>query len=128
VSDDYYQRVQEIIQQEKATRPPPKPPRDLKLESEQPKRLLAKVLAGLVVAAALIYLADLVDFHVRKNSVGQATVQVYYAIGQKNGKTELAFQDARQVNCANTLFPHAGMSACWWLSEHPEQRIDFFKK
>jgi len=128
MSDDYYRRVQEIIQQEKATRPPPKPPRQHNREPGQIKRFLLQVLAAIVIAATLIYLADLIDFHLRKNSVGQATVQVYYAIGQKNGKTELVFQDAQQVNCANAFFPHAGMSTCWWLRQHPEQRIDFFKK
>ena len=128
MSDDYYRRVQEIIQQEKATRPPPKPPRQRKLAPGQFKQFLTKVLTALVIAAALIYLADLIDFYVRKNSIGQVTVQVYYAIGQKNGKTELAYQDAQQVNCAGTLFPHAGMSTCWWLRRHPEQRIDFFKR
>ncbi len=128
MSDDYYRRVQEIIQQEKATRPPPKPPNQTKLVPGQLKRFLLKFFVALIIAAALIYLADFIDFHARKNSVGQVTVRIYYAIGQKSGKTELAYQDPQQVNCANALFPHNGMSACWWLRRHPEQRIDFFKR
>ena len=126
-SEDYYQKVSEMIQQDKANRPSPGPPRRVNLAPAHFGRFLRKVFVALIIAGALIYLADSLDFRVRKDAIGQATLRTYYAIGQKNGKTELAYQDPQQVSCANALFPHAGLSACWWLRRHPERRVDFFQ-
>jgi hypothetical protein len=51
------------------------------------------------------------------------TVQIYYAIQEKNGKTEYDFQPPQQESCVNSLFPYGGYSPCWYEREHPQKEI-----
>jgi hypothetical protein len=55
---------------------------------------------------------------------GQVPVTSYYAIHQKNGKVEYSFQNPQSESCVNSLFPHLGMSPCWYMRRYPEKRID----
>ena len=58
------------------------------------------------------------------DAYGSVVVDHYYAVLQKNGKTELIFDPPGPQTCVNALFPHAGWMPCWYLSRHPEQRTD----
>jgi hypothetical protein len=51
-------------------------------------------------------------------------VSHYYAVKQKNGKTQFIFDPPAAENCVHALFPHAGCDPCWYLTRHPEQRTD----
>lgn len=85
-----------------------------------------------ILAAAatgsLIFGVDYTVFRVRvatnRNAYGSVTVNHYYAIQQKNGKTQFIFDPPQPQTCVNALFPHAGWLPCWYLSLHPEQRTD----
>ena len=55
---------------------------------------------------------------------GVVTVNPYYAIHQKNGKTEYVFKDPEKQNCLHSLFPHLGYTPCWYLTRHTEKRTD----
>jgi hypothetical protein len=55
---------------------------------------------------------------------GRVKTQAYYAVPQKNKKTEFYFQDPQMQNCVHSLFPHMGDSPCWYLSRHTQQRIN----
>ena len=88
-------------------------------------RICVLVLAGL---AAAVYCGDFLVFRVRVaanwNPYGSVTVEPYYAIAQKSGKTEFIFQPPQPQTCIHALLPHSGYSTCWYLSRHSEQRTD----
>jgi hypothetical protein len=83
------------------------------------------IVAGMAVVA---YGLDYTVFRIRaatnRNAYGSVTVKHYYAVLQKNGKTQFIFDPPQAQTCVNALFPHAGWSPCWYLSRHPEQRTD----
>jgi len=91
------------------------------------KKILANVALASLVLAALFFLTD--DFVLRirgvtrHNELGSVTVQYYYAIPHKNGKTEFVFQPPQPQTCVHSLLPHMGYSPCWYLAKHPEQPI-----
>jgi hypothetical protein len=88
-------------------------------------RISVLVLAGL---AAGVDCGDYVVFRVRVagnwNPYGSVTVEPYYAVAQKSGKTQFMFQEPQPQTCIHALIPHSGYSTCWYLSRHPEQRTD----
>ena len=55
---------------------------------------------------------------------GSVIVSHYYAVPQKNGKTQFIFDPPTPQTCVNALYPHAGMQPCWYLRRHPEQRTN----
>lgn len=79
-------------------------------------------------AALLTYVVDFLIFRVRLaanwNPYGSVTVDHYYAVAQKNGKTQFIFDPPQPQPCVHALFPHSGSLPCWYLSRHPEQRTD----
>lgn len=94
-------------------------------------RLKSGFLATVLVLASLVVLAYGVDYLVFRYRVasnqqpfGSVTVRAYYAVGQKNGKTEYLFDPPQPQTCVHALFSHAGYAPCWHLSRHPEQRTD----
>jgi hypothetical protein len=91
------------------------------------KKILGLTALIAVVLAALVYIVDYSIWRVRvatnRNAYGMVTVQYYYAIGEKSGKTEYDFQPPQQETCVNSLFPHAGDSPCWYERKHPEKAI-----
>jgi hypothetical protein len=88
-------------------------------------RIGVLVLAGL---AAAVYCGDYAVFRIRVAAnwtpYGSVTVEPYYAIGQKSGKTQFIFQAPQPQTCIHALLPHSGYSTCWYLSKHTEQRTD----
>lgn len=83
----------------------------------------------LVIAPGLlVYGVDYAVFRIRaatgRNAYGSVVVNHYTAVLQKNGKTTLTFDPPQPWNCVNSLFPHEGLLACWYLRKHPEQRTD----
>ncbi len=78
--------------------------------------------------AALVFGADYVVLRIRvwKNwkAYDSVTVNHYYAVAQKNGKTQFIFDPPASQTCVNSLFPHSGWLPCWYLRGHPDQRTD----
>jgi hypothetical protein len=52
------------------------------------------------------------------------TIQPYYAIHQKNGKTEFDYAQPQIQVCVQSLFPHFGYAPCWYVKRHTDKRID----
>jgi len=81
-----------------------------------------------LAAAGIAYVADLAIFHIRAaanwNPYGSVTVNHYFAVAQKNGKTQFIFDPPAPQTCVNALFPHGGSPPCWYLIRHPDQRTD----
>jgi hypothetical protein len=91
------------------------------------KKLMASVSAGLIAASVLAFAADYLFWRYKLSAghspYGTLTVQYYYAIQEKNGKTEYDFQPPQQESCVNSLFPHSGYSPCWYERKHTEKAI-----
>jgi hypothetical protein len=95
---------------------------------QQVKRGLRIAVLALAGAAAAVYCGDYGVFRVRVaanwNPYGSVTVEPYYAVAQKSGKTQFIFQAPQPQTCIHALLPHSGYSTCWYLSKHVEQRTD----
>jgi hypothetical protein len=90
------------------------------------KRILIAVIVTVTGVAAIAWVLDYGIFELRVvakwNPYGSVTVNHYYAIPQKSGKTQFIFDPPTPQPCVNALFPHAGWLPCWYLSRHPDQR------
>jgi len=86
------------------------------------------VILSALGAAALAFSVDYAVFRVRvatnRSAYDSVTVRHYYAVLQKNGKTEFIFDPPQAWTCVNALFPHGELLPCWYLKRHPEQRTD----
>lgn len=94
----------------------------------RPRRLFLAAALFVVGASALSFVLDYAVFRFRvatnRNPYGSITVEHYYAVQQKNGKTEFLFDPPQPQTCVHALFPHSGWAPCWYLSRHPEQRTN----
>jgi hypothetical protein len=92
------------------------------------KRAITGTVASLLLLAGIVYAGDYVVLRYRMAKAGQVfgsvTVYRYYAVAEKNRKTEYVFDNAAAVTCVHSLFPHLGCSPCWYLQRHSEQRIE----
>jgi len=92
------------------------------------RRAFLRALLGTIAAIAFLYGLDYVILRLRAamnwNAYGSVTVSHYYAVLQKNGKTQFTFDPPQSQACANSLFPHQALYPCWYLRRHPEQRTD----
>ena len=92
------------------------------------RRMFLGIVALLVGAAIVAFIVDFAIFRVRvasnRNPYGSVTVSHYYAVQQKNGKTQFIFEPPQDESCVNALFPHSDQKPCWYLRRHPEQRTD----
>jgi len=89
---------------------------------------VTRVLACVVLMPALVYVGD--DLAVRlpipktRNPYGMVQIRSYYAIPQKDRKTEFYPGDKETDTCVHALFPHFGYSPCWYLERRKVRRID----
>jgi hypothetical protein len=95
---------------------------------ERLRRAFRASLLTILSLAVLTFGVDLAVFRIRvvtnRGPYGSVTVNHYYAVLQKNGKTQFIFDPPQPETCVNALFPHSGYPPCWYLSRHPEQRTD----
>jgi hypothetical protein len=104
----------------------------MQMTAQRLRELLRRIFLGVVVVvlgtALLAYGVDFAVYRIRvatnRSPYGSVMVTNYYAILQKNGKTQFIFEPPQPETCVNALFPHSGMRPCWYLSRHPEQRTD----
>lgn len=91
------------------------------------RKIIFSAVLVVVVLAAFAYVCDYLIWRYRAatnhNAYGTLTVQYYYAIGEKSGKTEYDFQPPQQETCINSLLPHAGYLPCWYERKHTEKAI-----
>lgn len=91
-------------------------------------RALLRAVLSLAALLAFLYLADYLAarWHIPRNRelFGSVLVRRYYAVAEKNGKTEFLFNPPETQPCLNSLFPHFGYTPCWYLRRHTEQRTN----
>jgi hypothetical protein len=92
------------------------------------KRIFAITSVALLALFVLVYASDYLTLRYRivqdREPFGSVTVRHYYAVREKNGKTEFMFNPPETQTCVHSLFPHFGYPPCWYLNRHTEQRID----
>ena len=95
---------------------------------ERLRRIFLGLILFIVGATVLTFGVDYGLFRLRvvagRNPYGSVVVSHYYAVLQKNGKTQFIFDPPAPQACVNALYPHAGMQPCWYSRKHPEQRTD----
>jgi hypothetical protein len=92
------------------------------------KAILLRIAAAILLLALLAYAGDYLSVRYRlpkgRDPFSSVTVQPYYAIHEKNGKTEYDFGQPQNQVCIRSLFPHFGYSPCWYVKRHTDKRID----
>jgi hypothetical protein len=85
-----------------------------------------RTLISVVVILILLYAIDFLSLRLkipRREMLGTVTMQTYYAVKLKNGKTEYDYAGDHDVNCTNSMFPQLGLKPCWYASRHTEEQI-----
>ncbi len=88
---------------------------------------IKRAIVSLVLAFVVVYAADFGWIEYRASGTeafGSIQVERYYAVKQKDGKTEYMFDKPAAETCVNSIFPHWGHSPCWYLSRHTRKRVD----
>ena len=89
---------------------------------------IVSILLRLVIAVGITllvsYAADSLILRLRTNQTSTVTVRPYLAVPEKGSKVEFMFQEPRQQACVTALFPHLGLTPCWYLRGHTEQRTN----
>ena len=91
-------------------------------------RFLLRAVGVIVATAAVAYFVDYAVLRVRvatnHTPFGTVTVHPFYAVPQKDQKTQFILGDPSDQQCVNSLFPHMGDSPCWYLTGHRNQQIN----
>jgi len=96
------------------------------------KRTLLRALLAAFVIFMVVYFGDTLWFHVRYlyPAAGPATGSVHrvrlLAVPLKNYKVDYEIdsqQPEEDVPCAHSLFSHAGMRPCWYVTRHANDPI-----
>lgn len=85
-------------------------------------RIVAKVMVGLVVLLAVVYLGDWAVWRVRvAMGGGMGRMQVSrVVVAPLKGNREEYYPDGKtEVDCSLSLFPQSGSDTCWWVKRHP---------
>jgi hypothetical protein len=86
---------------------------------------LRRALLGIAAAVLLVYVGDAVVLRMRMPAgLDSIPVHPYYAIPQKDGKTEFVLADPDTRTCARSLFPQLGYSPCWYVRRHLQVQIN----
>jgi hypothetical protein len=90
----------------------------------QGKLVLMKYAAiGIIVTLAALYMGDYAI--AQSKPLGTVQVQPYYAIHEKNGKTEFDYNAPPETqSCVASIFPHAGNNPCWYVTKHRTRKIE----
>jgi hypothetical protein len=84
------------------------------------KRLLIRIVQGLLILLVVLYAADWIGWHVRTPSQLSSSVQVekFLRTPLKGTKEEFDYMGTVAEPCALAIFPHDTQTPCWWLERH----------
>jgi hypothetical protein len=84
---------------------------------------MKSVAIGAILAFLAIYLGDYAM--ARSQPLGSVQVQPFYAIHQKDGKTEFDYNVPKETQtCVASLLPHMGSNPCWYVTKHKTRKIE----
>ena len=96
--------------------------------AERIVQITVRSIAGLVLAAVLLWPADWLIWRIRVaagGGMGQVTVSRFTVASLKGNKDDYYFEGVGPVDCSLSLFQHAGEGACWSLRKHPELMVRY---
>jgi len=126
----YYQRITDMLDLDRMGERLPGPPVRgfFPRYGQIIKRALLFGFISLAVLLLILFAGDYARIRYRmaahNHPFDSLTVRPYYAVRLKSGKTEFMFQDPVSETCLNSLFPHFGMTPCWYARRHLEKRTD----
>lgn len=85
------------------------------------KWIFGRVVVGLIVALAVLYVGDWGVWRARVamgGGMGTVTVNTIIVLPLKDNKEEYDEGGIANVACSQSIFPQAGSGACWWLKRH----------
>ncbi len=92
------------------------------------KNILLRIVGVTVLLVCAVYAGDYLSVRYKlpkgRDPFSTVTVKPYYAIHEKNGKTEYDFAQPENQVCVRSLFPHFGYGPCWYVKRHTDKRID----
>jgi hypothetical protein len=78
---------------------------------------------ALIMALVGLYAADYAT--AKSKPLVSVQVQPYYAIHQKNGKTEFDYGVPPETQtCVSSMLPHLGSNPCWYVTKHKTRKIE----
>ena len=78
---------------------------------------------GAIVSLFVLYLGDYAI--ARSQPLGSVQIQPFYAIHEKNGKTEYDYSLPMETqSCVASLLPHLGNKPCWYVNQHKTRKIE----
>jgi hypothetical protein len=89
------------------------------------KRLLLRILQGLLTVLVVLYVGDWIALRVRAQSQVASSVQVeqFLRTPLKGQKEEFDYMGTVAQPCVRSLFPHSAEAPCWWLERHKIQWV-----
>lgn len=95
--------------------------------AESSRRGKLKMMKSAAIGGILALTAAYVgDYAVAKSRpLGSVQVQPFYAIHQKNGKTEFDYSMPPETqSCVSSVLPHLGSNPCWYVTTHKTRKIE----
>ncbi len=59
-----------------------------------------------------------------RDSLGQIQVHRLYVLKKARNKVDILPAEWEPQSCVRAVFPHRGLTPCWWLARHTEQQIE----
>jgi hypothetical protein len=89
------------------------------------KRLLGRMIQGLLAVLVVLYLGDWALLEVRAGGQPSSSVQVeqFLRTPLKGQKEEFDYMGTVAQPCVPSLFPHSSAAPCWWLKWHKIQWV-----
>jgi hypothetical protein len=84
-------------------------------------RWFLRILIAFVAVTILVFVLDWSIYHLRGAPQSTVIVNRFLSIPLKGQKTEYDFLGTANVPCVVALFPHSGMTPCWYLQLHPNE-------
>jgi hypothetical protein len=92
------------------------------------KNTLLRIVGAAILLTLITYVGDYLSVRYKipkgRDPFSSVTIHSYYAIHEKNGRTEYDFAQPETQVCVRSLFPHFGYSPCWYVNRHTDKRID----
>jgi hypothetical protein len=85
------------------------------------KRWIARVILGVAIAFAALYAGDWLVFKARGSPSSTVTVNRMMVVPLKGNKNEYDYMGSGDEACSVSIFPQAGLPACWRLRRNPNQ-------
>ena len=86
-------------------------------------RWLQRAVVMLAVVFVAAYGGDFAVFKLRGSPQSTVTVNRFVTIPLKGNKQEFDYLGSIDAPCSVSLFPQAGLSACWQMRRNPNQGI-----